>query len=224
MGKKGFGALIKGLVWESDDTDNEELTEEELAELEESAEEAPASATKEETTGPSPVALNENIVDAIKEAIKEADLDGYDYYEFKKAVEEQKFPSDKEKYVTVFSVIKGIGVTVEHLLTTADHYVDVLVKHRADFDTTINEEEEAGVTALKAKADSIEDEINAKLDAIEKAKAEIEALGAEKDSVLAMAQKNEATISTLRAEGDLVYKMFADDISDSKSKINQYLK
>lgn len=229
--KKGFGSMLKGIFVEQVDIDDDELTDEELSEqmnsggLPVTQQNHPMPDVKEPKAESAPeITINKNIVNAIKAVMDENDLEGYDYKEFMRSIEEQKdLPSEKKKFEVVFSVVKGMGVSKQHLVDTADHYLNIVLKHKEEFTAKIDSEESEKVVKLKNEAEAIEGSITQKTDQIEALKQEIEALHNKKVEVLEVASENEAEILKLRQEGDYAYKIFTDKIKDGKRKINEYV-
>lgn len=229
--KKGWGSFISDLLYEKTDTedefdDDDDLDDESDAEINGLLPITPQDHIMPAVKEPKApeIKLNANIVDAIKNVMDDNNLDGYDYYEFMQSISEQTdMPSEKRKFEVVYSVIKGMGITKQHLIDTATRYLNAIVKHQEEFNDTIASEESEKVDALKNRAESIESTITEKTELIEAIKKEIESLHNEKVEVLEIAQENEATIDKLRQEGDLAYKLFISQINDGKRKINEYI-
>ena len=162
--KKTIGSLLGSIFVEQVDVDEEEFDETESEMDDEVVEDSSAPRTAEAVdTEPEEVELNDDIVASIKKAIDDANLEGYDYYEFMQTIAKQNMPSEKEKYTTVFSVVSVMNVTKEHLLSSASHYLDVLEKHKEKFTENLKKEEAETVLALYDEADAIEDEITKKI-------------------------------------------------------------
>ena len=216
MGIKDFFFTTEG----GDETPKAEATTENV----EATEQATEQVTEQAKVEAPSVKMNEDVLAAIKNALDEANLDGYDYYEFMKSIAEQTdMPSEKKKYEVVFSVVKNMGVTTDHLVNSASHYIQVIGEHRSKFDANINDKEQEMVVKLHEKAESIENTITAKSDQIEALKAEIKALSEEKIEVVNVATENGAQIATLRQEGSLAYDAVVSQIEDGKNKITKYL-
>lgn len=222
---KGIGGFLKGIFVEETDEEFDEEFEEECGSQEDSSPKTNEVKPEKKAEPKKPeIKVDPKIVEAIKTAMEESNLDGYDYYEFMQSVSEQKdMPSEKRKYEVVFSVIKNMGITKEHLISTADHYLSVIDKHQEEFNAKIDSEEQEKVIKLKDKANGMEDTITEKTEQIEALKREIEELHNEKVEILEVAIKNEAAVTQYRQEGTLAYKLFKGQIKDGKDKINQYI-
>jgi hypothetical protein len=223
----GIGKALKGFFFEQ----NEEDEEDDLDVLDAPEPKVMTKGTQSvvETTpvasAPTPeLKINKDIVDSIKKALEENKLKGYNYYEFMSAVEQQnEIASEQKKFQIVFSVVKGMGVTKDQLVSTADHYLKIVEKHKIEFDAKVASEEEAKVTRVRTEADNIEAGITAKTEQIEKLKQEIEVLHKKKVEALNVAQTNDVDLLQIKQDGNVAYKLFADQIKDGKNKIIQYI-
>ena len=224
--KKGFGSMLAGIFVEPIDSDEDEEFEEEVKNLPKTKQDYPMPKVKEpKKKEPEPeLVINNDIVNSIKQVMEDNNLEGYDYYEFMQSVAEQSdMPSEKRRFEVVFSVAKGWGLSKEHLITTADHYIEVIENHRKNFEGKINSEEQDKVLKLKSQAELIDRSILEKEELIESLREEMDALKERKESMLTVVNENEAEITQLRQEGNLAYKLFINQIKDGKNKINEYI-
>jgi len=224
----GIGKALKGFFFEQND-DEEEDDELDVVETPEPkvAKKGKQSVVEAIPVAPAPIPelkINKDIVESIKHALEENKLKGYNYYEFMSAVEQQtEIASEQKKFQIVFSVVKSMGITKDQLVSTADHYLKIVEKHKEAFDGKVATEEEAKVARVKVEADNIESVITAKSEQIEKLKQEIDDLSKKKISAMNMAQTNEVEILQIKQDGNVAYKLFADQIKDGKNKIIQYI-
>jgi len=242
-GKKGgIGGAIKGFFFESSDGDDEEddVLETPQSSVSVSPTQSTASVASADSTPIPELKINKDIVDSIKQALEENKLNSYNYYDFMGAVEQQtetaseqkKFHwkyflhyhfHEQKKFQIVYSVVKGMGVTKDQLVSTADHYLKIVEKHKAEFDSKVASEEDAKVTRVRAEAEKIETSITTKTDQIEKLKQEIDTLHKKKIEVLNIAQVNDVEIMQIKQDGAVAYKLFYEQIKDGKNKIVQYI-
>lgn len=224
----GIGKAIKGFFFESNDGDEDDEDLEVVEAQESTVKGKPKQSVAESTpvaSTPTPeLKINKDIVDSIKKALEENKLKGYNYYEFMSAVEQQnEIASEQKKFQIVFSVVKGMGVTKDQLVSTADHYLKIVEKHKIEFDAKVASEEEAKVTRVRTEADNIEAGITAKTEQIEKLKLDIEVLHKKKVEALNVAQTNDVDLLQIKQDGNVAYKLFVDQIKDGKNKIIQYI-
>ena len=205
-------SFLKGLIFKEDTTATTPATQ--------------SVAGSPVTTVPSPVVstvsvqgvVDNKFVDMLEGVIKQNNIPGQDYFEFKEAVENMKsLPMDeKTKFQTVHSVLSLQGCKKDILLSSIDTYVGVINKEKANFDAEMK-------SAYAQKVQS-------KLNEVENAKKELESFSkklAELNSIIQSksqeAQQEEmqirATESNFKASADVI---ISEMISD-KEKINNYI-
>jgi hypothetical protein len=162
--------------------------------------------------------VDNKFVDMLEGVIKQNNIPGQDYFEFKEAVENMKsLPMDeKTKFQTVHSVLSLQGCKKEILLSSIDNYIGVINKEKASFD--------AEMKAAYAQ------KVQSKLNEVDKAKKELESFSkklAELNSTIQTlsqeAQQEEmqirATESNFKASADVIISEMVSD----KDKINNYI-
>jgi predicted nucleic acid-binding Zn-ribbon protein len=104
--------------------------------------------------------VDNDIIEQLLLEVEKTDLEGFDYFEYKKALKAlDKMPMNEvTKYRSAFATASTIGVTLEDLLKSAAFYVAVLdtenEKTNVDFEKKITEsvgKKETEVTQLKTK-------------------------------------------------------------------------
>jgi hypothetical protein len=227
MKKGGIGGAIKGFFFESsnaDDEDDGDIVEAQESKVSSKSTQSTANAVPVASSPVPELKINQDIVNSIKDCMDENKLEGYNYYEFMQAVEEQTdIPSEQKKYEIVFKVVKGMGVTKQTLVSTADHYSKVVEKHKQVFIDKVASEEASKVVNVRTEAENIEKSISAKMAQMDALKQEIDSLHGKKVEALNVAHTNEMELMQIKQEGELAYKLFLDQIKDGKTKINQYL-
>ena len=80
--------------------------------------------------------LDEKSIEFISKAIEKANLPGFDYLEFRMAVDNLKKMNLDEAiaFKSAFATASTMGLTKERIIETAAHYKSVLVKEREQFD------------------------------------------------------------------------------------------
>lgn len=104
--------------------------------------------------------VDNDIIEQLLLEVEKTDLEGFDYFEYKKALKAlEKMPMNEvTKYRSAFATASTMGVTLENLLKSAAFYVAVLdaenEKVNADFEKKITEsvgKKEKEITQLKNK-------------------------------------------------------------------------
>ncbi len=105
--------------------------------------------------------LDERSLKVLVKALEEQNLPGFDYLEFREAVQRlmQDMEMDEETAIkSAFATASTVGLSKEKLLKTARHYQDVLEKEKQKFDAALKKRldekvvtREKEVAQLKAK-------------------------------------------------------------------------
>lgn len=204
---------------------------------------APITATPETTKGkqsPAPQPVNttnpvlpmipgqpdQQIAQILEEAIAQANLAGFDYFELKQSLANlANIPLTMEqRYKAAFASALAMGVTQDALLKSVDHYIAVVQKKQVEFqaflDSSINKEiatKEEKIASLNNSIQSKVQQIEALTKEIQDSKAQQDALTAEvNQQKLESQQKNVAFDATVQ---DIVKKMQTD-----KQNIETFLK
>ena len=79
--------------------------------------------------------VDDGILDKLLQAIEKNNLDGFDYLEFKKALKAlEKIPMDEAtKFRSTFATASTMGVTLDKLVESTTHYINVLDKENTTF-------------------------------------------------------------------------------------------
>jgi len=172
--------------------------------------------------------FSEEFYNHFQTVIEANDLDGADYFEFRKTYEVLKAtPSMSEigALQATFAVLKGTSpeLTVETLLSTADHYLNVVEKENEDFHGQLEDKldvEVGGRNGEIAKEQVLQQD---KADLIAQLQAEI-AESAEREITL----KNEVVleqgkIDEVSSNWDFTINLVKSNIETDKGNIEQYL-
>jgi hypothetical protein len=200
----------------------------------------PANAKGAVTTGavaPAPVSamvlptaytagINTEMLAILNKAVEDANIEGFDYLEFREALAGYAdLPmTEQQKYEAVYRTIKVMGVTLDKLLSSIDHYIGILGQQHTAFianvDNAVKEQVESKV------ADIANDEQN-----IANALAEINRLNelVVKTQQEVLAKKNEVAqnqqqIDMTRSSFEATYNVVVGKLNEDKTKMTTFLK
>ena len=93
--------------------------------------------------------LDEKSIEFISKAIEKANLPGFDYLEFRMAVDNLKKMNLDEamSFKSAFATASTMGLTKEKLLETAAHYKAVVLKEKEQFDAASAKQQDIKVGA-----------------------------------------------------------------------------
>lgn len=136
--------------------------------------------------------LDEKSVEFLTHALEKNNLPGFDYLEFKLSLgrlSEMGIPEDTA-FKSAFATASTVGLTKEKLVSTAQHYKQVLVKEKEQFDLALNNQ--------------LQKRVNSKQKEVEKLKAQIEEWKRQIEKLKEQISNSQATIdnadSNIKAE------------------------
>lgn len=138
--------------------------------------------------------LDEKSIEFISNAIEKANLPGFDYLEFRMAVDNlKKMDLDEATaFKSAFATARTMGLTKEKLLETAAHYKAVVLKEKEQFDVASSKQQDIKVGAnlqqvaeLQRSVDANELKIKQLQAEIDSAKGKIRTLDFERDGAAA---------------------------------------
>jgi chromosome segregation ATPase len=194
-------------------------------------EEIPESAPAPIATEPHYIGLPQAQEDAkIKEqlaaALESANVEGFDYFEFAQALEAQTtlIPSEAQRFQTIYATAKVMGVTPDKLISSAQHYLDVLKKKEDEFKQALEGHRSEAVTAKEEGMKKIDTDMLALNDQIRKINENINAMQQQRTAMANEISKSQAEIAQVENNFNATLKVFTGRISSDIEKIKTYLK
>ena len=119
--------------------------------------------------------LDKKSVTFLLKAIEENNLPGFDYLEFKMALNglKEMDMDDTTAVKSAFTTGKTVGLTKSKLITTAEHYRKVLMQEKTQFDTALKNQMDQRVHGKKEQKEKLNHKIKAYRDKIAELEAEI---------------------------------------------------
>ena len=135
--------------------------------------------------------LDDRSLDYLAQAIERNNLQGFDYYEFKRAVTQlaQMQIDEATAYKSAFTTASTLGITKDKLLETAAYYRNLLDKEKEEFGVALDNQ-------TKTKVAGKETEIARLRDQIERNKADIARLQDEMGGYLLQIETAEAQLKS----------------------------
>ena len=138
--------------------------------------------------------LDEKSVEYIAKAIEKANLPGFDYLEFRMAVDNlKKINLDEVTAIkSAYATMSTMGLTKERIIETAAHYKSVLIKEREQFDAASQKQQSLKIGQnlqqvgdLQRKVAENEAKIKQLQEEVEAARTKIRELDYERDNAAA---------------------------------------
>lgn len=225
MEKKDGGAMKKvlGIFFEMDDK-KQKLAPKEKQESVKEKEEAVIEVT---TPAPAPTSgqIDENMKQDLVTAIEKANIEGYDYFEFKETLfnMESLIPTEPERFKAAFAAVASM-VTSDRLIDTAEHYINILKKKEEDFNAYAAQMKQQKVIRKEEEAKKADEEILKREDTITKLNQEISELQDKKREAQQEAITENAKIQQVELNFKTTCEAIIKKIEADVKKIDTYLK
>lgn len=162
----------------------------------------------------------------LADAMEKANIEWYDYLEFKQAVRSlDKLENDEAKrYLTSFTMAKTMGAEKESLKQSAGYYLDVLKKEEAKFNESFKKQVDSRVLNRKQTLDNLHEKRGKKEEQIKQLQLEIEKFDAKIGEVQKQMDNASKKMASVKLSFTKAYELIVNQINQDISKIDQYLK
>ena len=167
---------------------------------------------------------DEKFINRLLQALEEANLEGFDYLEYKQSLQsiDDMNMDEATMYKSSLAMAKTMGGTPEKLISSAQHYISVLQKEEKKFQDALSNQQQRVVSGRQDTIAKMEASINTKQKRIEELKAEIVK---EKESLAQTkkAAENDASKIHLTKTGFYAaYHIVVDQIKADLVKMKQH--
>ena len=170
--------------------------------------------------------VSEKFMQALFGAMEAANLDGFDYFEYKLSLKNlANMPMDEPtRYKSAFAMATTMGATPDNLINSALHYVDVLKNENAKFSQAAENQKVAQVGNKQGQVDNLEAVMKQKAEQIKQLTAEIEQHRQDvtklKDDIA------QATVKVAQTQQDFsaTYQSLVGQIEKDLANMKNYLK
>ncbi len=159
-------------------------------------------------------------------AMEAANLDGFDYLEFKRALKGlEKMPMDeKTRYQSAYAMAQSMNVQPAHLIQTANHYLTTLANEEKKFAGAATQQREQQVGEREREIQQLSAHLEETKARIEQLRAEV----AQKGKLLTAKQEELSTAAAKIAETQrdfhASYELLAGQITADVERMQEYLK
>jgi chromosome segregation ATPase len=170
--------------------------------------------------------IQEKFMDILLKAMEDANLEGFDYLEYKRSMQSlSKMDMDeKTRYQSAFAMAQTMGATPAQLIDSAEHYVQALKKEEEKFENALNHQREKHISAKQQALQELTATIRKKEEQIKRLQAEIaqhrEELSATDQAIKEATERVESTKNDFIAS----YNHLVGQISADIEKMKRHLK
>lgn len=167
---------------------------------------------------------DEKFINRLLQALEEANLEGFDYLEYKQSLQsiDDMNMDEATMYKSSLAMAKTMGGTPDKLISSAQHYINVLQKEEKKFQDALSNQQQKVVAGRKQTISKMEETIAAKEARIEELKAEIlkdkEAL----DTTKQAAENDASKIHLTKTGFYAAYHIVVDQIKEDLEKMQKH--
>lgn len=210
------------------------IVEEDVPAKSKAASPAPKTPAKEQASTPpssTPVTLRDGKItqkftDILLSAMDNADLEGFDYLEYKKSLQSLQKMNMEERtaYQSAFAMAQTMGATPQHLVGTAQHYLKALQEEEQKFEKALVNQQENRIGAKRQEQQSLANTIKEKEAQIKKLQAEIQEHQQKLGKLDGEIKQADLSIANTKNDFFASYQHLVKQIQADITKMQEYLK
>lgn len=231
----GFFSKLRSFVVEDVPENNEETSKKKTATETDVLSSMPSSFNFSNNVNPLQAAgaFDPEMYKDLQATLDKNNLEGYDYHEFSKIRKRQEtIPNipEPQKYVMAYESIQAMAqvsgqeITKEHIISTADHYIDVLSKEEVKFNSDVASAIEKKVQTRYDAAKQKEATIASKAEQIAQLQKEIEDLKVGINEDLNTAEQEKNKIEFAAKNFKITLDLTKGEIERDKQNITTFIK
>ena len=168
---------------------------------------------------------DEKFINRLLGAIEENNLKGFDYLEYKQALQNlEKVDMDEAtKFKSALAVAKTMGANKPELLSSGEHYLKVLEKEEKKFIEAFKNQVNKQVNGRNQEISLIEKEIESKQAQIKKLQEDIEQYKKKLKKSRSSIESAQSKVEAAKTGFYSAYYIVAEQIKDDLTKIKKYL-
>ena len=170
--------------------------------------------------------VSNKFTDVLLKAMDRANLDGFDYLEYKRSLGNlTKMNMDEAtRFQSAYAMAQTMGATPANLIETAKHYVDALKQEESKFAQALAGQEQKQIGDKKTKLEDLTKSIANKQNQIKKLQTDIEQAKAQKDKLQAQMEQANRKVANTKADFVASYDNLVHQINSDIDKMKTYLK
>jgi hypothetical protein len=173
---------------------------------------------------PTDAASEAKILEKLNDAFEKDKPGGIDFLTFFKAIHAMNMiPDEKVRYQAAFGSLAAQGAQADVILSTADHYLQILADKQRDFEGFLVQQREVRVQSKTAEAEGIRKAIQDKSEQIAKLTQEITQLSTDELNARNEASRSEADLAAYQNTFESVKARVQDEILAIKQKISDHV-
>lgn len=170
--------------------------------------------------------VNDRSVKVLMEAMEAANLPGFDYLEYKKALQNLKKMdfTDSVRFQTAYAAAQSMGVTPKQLQDSAQHYLTVLDAEHKKFSSALAGQRNAQVSEKEKQLKQLDADIQRQEAKIRDLQAQIGKSRQEQAKLLATIETSTGKLMKTQADFEKTIKVITDGIRQDMAHMTEFLK
>jgi len=167
---------------------------------------------------------DEKFINRLLQALEEANMEGFDYLEYKQSLQsiDDMNMDEATMYKSSLAMAKTMGGTPEKLISSAQHYIGVLEKEEKKFQNALTNQQQRVVSGRQETIAKMEASIDTKQKRIEELKAEIIKEKEALDQTKKAAENDASKIHLTKTGFYAAYHIVVDQIKADLEKMQQH--
>ncbi len=176
-------------------------------------------------SGEKPEKFNQQHYDLLLRNLEGNNKQGYDFLEYRKSLEALKSLDMDEatRYKSAFATGSTMGATVDGLLSSVEHYTNVLRVEKDKFADMLQKSVNEKVISREQEIGQINSDLQSKREMIEQLTAEIAELETRKETITGEVKASSVKIEATKIQFQETFKYMVTEILDTKKKMEEYL-
>ena len=169
--------------------------------------------------------LDKKSVAFLLKAIEESNLPGFDYLEFKQSLKAlQKMDMDETIAIkSAFTTGNTVGLTKAKLISSAEHYRQVLMKEKNQFDAALQKQMAQRVDGKKSEKEALTKKMETYRNKIKELQNEIVKIQEKFDKADSEIDAAQAKIIETKEKFESTYQSFVSEIERDLQRLNDVL-
>ena len=168
----------------------------------------------------------DKFVEVLLQAMERANLPGFDYLEYKKALQNlEKMNFDEGmRFQTAYAAAQSMGVTPQQLTESAQHYLTALQQEQQKFTAAVGKQQSDQVGSKEGELQRLDQVLQEQQTKIEALKQGMEKTQERQQQMKQEIEENRSKIAATAADFAKTYDTIAGSIAADIEKMQRYLK
>lgn len=169
--------------------------------------------------------VNERFTEMLLGAMNAANMEGFDYIEFKQAVQNLvNLPMDEStRFKSAFAMAQTLGATKDKILQSGQHYLDILKQEQQKFSAAAARQREQQVGTKETESKDVGNAIQQKEEQIRLLSVEIEQLRQKQQQLNNEITEAASKVDATSADFEVSYQHIIGKIQHDLQQINQLI-